>query len=171
MCIIGRVWAQLMRDALAHALTQRTAVHLAIPEDIQQAMLQPEQQLQAQGLLPALRALHATPASGEAIRQAVEFLTKRKRARMLIAIGHLAVEEGPQITALAEQLNAPMVTRLDAKGTVDESHPLCLGVVGVHGNPGLEVSRDIVESADIIISCGVEDQMLVCPEPHLQQTH
>lgn len=28
-----------------------------------------------------------------------------------------------------------VVTRLDAKGAIDESHPLALGVVGVHGKP------------------------------------
>jgi len=153
---------QLMRDALAHAMTQRTAVHLAVPEDIQKALLQPEQQLPASGLVPALRAMHAGPASEEEVASAAALLGQRRahRARMLLAVGHLAVGLGPQVTALAEALNAPMVTRLDAKGIVDEGHPLCLGVVGVHGNPGLEVTRDLVESADLIISCGVEDQML-----------
>lgn len=157
-----------MRDALAHALTQRTAVHLAVPEDIQKAMLQPEQLLPAVGLVPALRAMHAGAAPEDALRAAVAFLQQRRarRARMLLAVGHLAVGVGPAVLALAEALNAPVVTRLDAKGVVDEGHPLSLGVVGVHGNPGLEVTRDLVESADVIISCGVEDQMLVRRAPH-----
>ena len=38
-------------------------------------------------------------------------------------------------TALLQPPYSKVVTRLDAKGAIDESHPLALGVVGVHGKP------------------------------------
>ena len=36
---------------------------------------------------------------------------------------------------LLQPPSSKVVTRLDAKGAIDESHPLALGVVGVHGKP------------------------------------
>uniref|UniRef100_A0A061SDN4 Acetolactate synthase n=1 Tax=Tetraselmis sp. GSL018 TaxID=582737 RepID=A0A061SDN4_9CHLO len=150
---------QLMRDALAYAVSQRTAVHLSIPEDIQGYVLAPEQQLPIKAMGDQIL-LRKSLSSEEALLETATYLTQRRRSRIIIGVGHLAVHVGSQVLALAERLNAPIVTRLDAKGAVDESHPLCLGVVGVHGNPGLEVSRDMIESADCIVSVGIEDQML-----------
>jgi acetolactate synthase-1/2/3 large subunit len=73
------------------------------------------------------------------------------------------------ILELAEALNAPVLTRLHAKGVVDESHPLAMGVIGVHGKPGLEAAALLVSSSDCVISIGVEDEsLLVCNLAGLQ---
>ena len=150
---------QLMRDALSHAITQRTAVHLAIPEDIQATMLSPEHHLNIRHFDMFQEVMHKVACSEESLARVVRFLREFAAMRIVVGVGHLAVGVGAEVTELAELLNAPIVTRLDAKGVIDESHPLCLGVVGIHGNPGLEVTRDILESADAVIAVGVEDQM------------
>jgi thiamine pyrophosphate-dependent acetolactate synthase large subunit-like protein len=76
---------------------------------------------------------------------------------------------GPAIMELAEALNAPVLTRLDAKGVVDELHPLSFGVVGVHGKPGMEVAASLISSSDRVICIGVDDEtLLVCNLAGLQ---
>jgi len=150
---------QLMRDALSYAITQRSTVHLSIPEDIQSSKLAPEHHVAIRHFDLFQQVLHSSSSSEEALGHVIRFLHEFEKMRIVVAVGHLAVGVGPEVTELAELLNAPIVTRLDAKGIIDESHPLCLGVVGIHGNPGLEVTRDILESADAVIAVGVEDQM------------
>jgi len=62
-----------------------------------------------------------------------------------------------------------VLTRLDAKGVVDESHPLVFGVVGVHGKSGLEKATQVIESAQLIISIGShDDTLLLCNRAGLQ---
>jgi Thiamine pyrophosphate enzyme, central domain len=70
---------------------------------------------------------------------------------------------GCAIMELAEALNAPVLTRLDAKGVVDELHPLAFGVVGVHGKPGMEIAASLISTSDQVICIGVDDEtLLVC---------
>ena len=42
------------------------------------------------------------------------------------------------VVRLAEYLHAPILTLMEAKGVVDELHPLALGVVGGGGAGGVE---------------------------------
>ena len=89
--------------------------------------------------------------------------------RIVIAAGLRAVGAGEAITRLAELLHAPVIYRLDAKGVVDESHPLSFGVVGVHGKPGLESAASIIQTSDLVLSMGVDDNtLLLCNNAGLQ---
>lgn len=73
------------------------------------------------------------------------------------------------IMELAQALNAPVLTRLHAKGAVDESHPLAFGVIGVHGKPGLECAATLISSCDRVVSIGVDDEsLLICNLAGLQ---
>jgi len=94
---------------------------------------------------------------------------ERGSGRVVIALGHRAVGCGEEILQLAERVGAPVLTRLDAKGVVDESHPLVFGVVGVHGKSGLEKATQVIESAQLIISIGShDDTLLLCNRAGLQ---
>jgi len=148
-----------MRDALGFAVSRRTCVHLAFPEDIQEHELDENHQVLLES---TIHPLLATPPAQTCVKQTADYLSAQaaSKSRILIAVGHLAVAAGAEITALAEAINAPIFTRLDAKGVIDESHPLCIGVAGVHGSPGVAVTRDMIESSDCVISIGVEDQMM-----------
>eukprot|EP00958_Prasinococcus_capsulatus_P015071 scaffold1594_cov401-Prasinococcus_capsulatus_cf.AAC.54 len=75
--------------------------------------------------------------------------------RVVIVVGHLAIGAGNSIVELAEALDCPIVEMLDAKGIVDEGHPLVLGVTGIFGNPGLEAPRAAIFTADMVIAFGV----------------
>ena len=57
----------------------------------------------------------------------------------------------------------------DNEGALDETHPLAFGVVGVHGKPGLEHAAALVETAELVLSFGIDDQtLLICNKAGLQ---
>jgi len=158
----------MLRNAIAVATREKTAAHLAIPVDIQAKTLR---------LSPVRRQLgHVAhldyQSSDTRIHKAAKALAD-PALRVVIAIGHHSATEladstplnlrnpyAPQdaYTRLAETLNAPIVVQLDAKGVVDESHPLYYGVLGIFGNPGLDAARSLVHAADIVLLFGVDRQ-------------
>ena len=77
----------------------------------------------------------------------------REARRPLLYVGHGAVisDAGKAITALAEKLRAPLVTTLLGKGAVDETHPLHLGMMGMHGTA---YANKAVVGCDLIMSIG-----------------
>jgi thiamine pyrophosphate-dependent acetolactate synthase large subunit-like protein len=165
----------LLRDAVATALSRRTCAHLAIPVDIQAAP--------SPLALKYFCASHANlgllnhPVDHDQITKVAEMLVgppEERPPRNVIAVGLKAVyqkngEVSRAILDLAEALNAPVLTRLDAKGVVDERHPLALGVIGVHGKPGMEKAAALISTSDRIISIGVADEtLLLCNSAGLQ---
>ena len=72
---------------------------------------------------------------------------------------------------LAELTSCPIVTRLDAKGSVDESHPLCIGCVGVHGKPGLHAAARIIDASTLIVAFGVVDLYAVSDAQYKSNAH
>merc|ERR1719301_288114 len=68
--------------------------------------------------------------------------------RVFIGVGQRCVNDGAMILKLAERIRAPILTRLSAKGSCDESHPLVFGVVGVHGKFGMDVAADLIETSE-----------------------
>lgn len=164
----------LLRDAVATALTRRTCAHLAIPVDIQAA----SSPLPLKHFCASHAALQVRPPDIDthqldATAASLVGTPDARKPRNIIAVGLRAAYGGSAmsnaILELAEALNAPVLTRLHAKGVVDESHPLSMGVIGVHGKPGLEAAALLVSSSDCVISIGVEDEsLLVCNLAGLQ---
>jgi thiamine pyrophosphate-dependent acetolactate synthase large subunit-like protein len=170
----------LLRDAVATALSRRTCVHLAIPVDIQAAAS--PLKLKHFCASHANVGLRPPRVDAEYVHQAAATLVgvpEERKPRNVIAVGLRARCHGiggdvhPDISKaileLAEALNAPVLTRLHAKGIVDESHPLSFGVIGVHGKPGLEKAAALISTSDRILSIGVEDEtLLLCNAAGLQ---
>ena len=71
----------------------------------------------------------------------------------MLYVGHGAVISGAgkAITALAEKLRAPVVNTLLGKGAVDETHPLHLGMLGMHGTA---YANKAVADCDLIMAIG-----------------
>ncbi|CAJ1389781.1 unnamed protein product [Effrenium voratum] len=160
----------LLRDAVAKALTLRTCVHLAVPVDVQAA--DSPVPLKPFCAADARDELTLADSHSYLIRNVASELSAavdRGSGRVVIAVGHRAVDAGEEILQLAERLSAPVLTRLDAKGCVDESHPLAFGVIGVHGKSGLEKATRIIETAQLVISIGNhDDTLLLCNRAGLQ---
>lgn len=169
----------LLRDAVATALTRRTCVHLAIPVDIQAA----PSPLPLKDFCASHAELRLTQSSCaldssllDATAQTLVGAAGTPSPRNILAVGLRAVPTDNKaadmskiILDLAEALNAPVLTRLHAKGVVDERHPLSFGVIGVHGKPGLRRAASLISTADCVISIGVEDEtLLACNMAGLQ---
>ncbi|MBW2267563.1 MAG: biosynthetic-type acetolactate synthase large subunit [Deltaproteobacteria bacterium] len=92
-----------------------------------------------------------TRAEPEQLVEAARLLSEAKRP--LLYVGHGAVISGAAkaITTLAEKLRAPVVTTLLGKGAVDETHPLHLGMLGMHGTA---YANKAVVACDLIMSIG-----------------
>ena len=166
----------LLRDAVSTALSHRTCAHLAIPADIQAAPAPiPLRRFCA---AYAEKRIHTRVIDPQVLDESAKTLTlagtpEKPPPRTIIAVGlRAACYEDPNesdmsmsqvLLELAEALNAPILTRLHAKGVVDEFHPLALGVVGVHGKPGLEAAASLISTSDQVLCIGVEDEtLLVC---------
>jgi thiamine pyrophosphate-dependent acetolactate synthase large subunit-like protein len=108
----------------------------------------------------------------ELIEAAATDLVGEKPQKNVIVVGLRSCygkENGAAITSLAEALNAPILTRLDAKGVVNEHHPLSFGVVGVHGKVGLQSAAALISSCDRVICIGVDEEtLMVCNVAGLQ---
>ena len=155
----------VMRDAVAIALTQRVCVHVAVPVDIQGMEIQAPQHLcsaQPEEIRQRTEGQHGDPALIEKLAT----LLSSPEQNVVIAVGLDARSSGKEILALAEAIDAPIVTRLDAKGAVDEGHPLSMGVVGVHGTPGLSDAAGIIESSTLVLALGVLDLTVLLCDPN-----
>ena len=71
----------------------------------------------------------------------------------LLLIGHGAIisNASDDVLKLAELLNAPVVTTKLGKGVIPETHPLALGMLGMHGTV---VANRAVAGCDLIFSIG-----------------
>ena len=75
----------------------------------------------------------ASRGDAQRIAEAARLLREARRPVLYVGQGAVISDAGKAITALAEKLRAPLVTTLLGKGAVDETHPLHLGMLGMHG--------------------------------------
>mmetsp|Transcript_1632 Transcript_1632/g.5008 ORF Transcript_1632/g.5008 Transcript_1632/m.5008 type:complete len:763 (-) Transcript_1632:58-2346(-) len=166
----AEAFVPLLRNGVAKAITTHCCVHLAVPVDVQAASCPvPYMPLASVETLHQMRALCADASQLNAVASELHEATKSGQGKVLIAVGNRCVAAGPEILKLAERLHSPILTRLDAKGCCDESHPLVWGVMGVHGKPGLEASARLIESCELVLAFGVHDySVLLCNQAGLQ---
>jgi acetolactate synthase-1/2/3 large subunit len=91
---------------------------------------------------------HGDPA---AIRQAAEILTSSRRPVLYVGHGAVISNAGKAVVRLAEKLRAPIVNTLLGKGAADETHPLHLGMLGMHGTA---YANKAVGACDCIMAIG-----------------
>jgi acetolactate synthase-1/2/3 large subunit len=85
------------------------------------------------------------------IAEAARLLREAKRPLLYVGHGAVISGAGKALTALAEKLRAPVVNTLLGKGAVDETHPLHLGMMGMHGTA---YANKAVVGCDLIMSIG-----------------
>jgi acetolactate synthase-1/2/3 large subunit len=96
---------------------------------------------------------YVIPGRGEsaAIAEAARMLSEARRPMLLVGHGAVISGAGKAVTTLAEKLRAPVVTTLLGKGAVDETHPLHLGMLGMHGTAYANLAT---QDCDVIMSIG-----------------
>lgn len=138
--------AELMSLACKTAIVQRDVAHLIFPDDVQTLEAAPGSEAShPEGRTGDQR---ITP-SDESIEAAVSLIGEHSRP--IIIVGYGARDNMAEITALAEQLNAPVLTTFKAKGQLADSHPLAAGVLGRSGTP---IASWFMNECDLILAFG-----------------
>ena len=96
---------------------------------------------------------YRVPGRGDpaAIAAAAEHLKASRRPLLYVGHGAVIADAGKAVITLAEKLRAPMVNTLLGKGAADETHPLHLGMLGMHGTA---YANKAVVDCDLIMSIG-----------------
>ncbi len=78
----------------------------------------------------------------------------RNAKRPVILAGHGVMESGAmeQVRTLAERAQIPVSLTLLGIGGFPASHPLCLGMMGMHGESWV---NNAIQEADLLIACGM----------------
>ncbi len=89
---------------------------------------------------------------GKQIREAAKLIREARRPVLYLGGGAIRAEAGPELAELVELAQIPFVTTLMGRGIVPDSHPLHLGMPGMHGSVAAVTS---LQKADLIIALGV----------------
>lgn len=137
----------IMHRAFNAMLTGRPGpVHIEVPMDIQAEAADVELH-DLERRLPIGR-LHPDP---DAIEAAARVIHGAQRPVIAIGGGVISSEAGSELQALAEALNAPVVTTWQGKSGFPEDHRLFGGAVG---QTGTTAGNGIAADADVLISVG-----------------
>lgn len=143
----------MVRQAFRSATSGRPApVHLQLPGHLAEILELEEGELDVLGedelaVVPSFRPL-ADPA---AITAAARLLEQAERPLIVAGGGVRWSQAGPQVTALAERLQIPIVTSMNAKDVVVGDHPLLAGVAGTYSRES--ANRAMLE-ADLLFFVG-----------------
>jgi acetolactate synthase-1/2/3 large subunit len=126
------------------------AVHLAFPFDTQKGTVSPDD-IWADPRHTSFPALPAAP-DPQAIAEAAKALSSAKRAVAICGGGVVIAGAMDPLLRLAGALDMPVATTVSGQGSIAETDPLAVGVVGSNG--GVPATRAVVEDADLILFIG-----------------
>jgi acetolactate synthase-1/2/3 large subunit len=150
----------LITDADEIPATVREAFHIArsgrpgpvlidLPKDVQIAkteFIYPEDP----GDLPNERPFEE-PLDGD-IQAALTMIQESHRPLILAGHGITLSGAEAELVAFAEKARIPIALTLLGKGTVPERHPLCLGMMGMHGEAHVNMA---IQEADLLLALGM----------------
>ena len=85
------------------------------------------------------------------IREAAKLILASERPVLYVGGGILKARAAEALRELAELTQIHVVTTLMARGAFPDSHPLCLGMPGMHGNA---TAITAMQKADLLIALG-----------------
>ncbi|GAB2834173.1 acetolactate synthase large subunit [Actinoallomurus bryophytorum] len=103
------------------------------------------QPMQLPGYRPAIRP-HA-----KQVREAARLLTAARRPVLYVGGGVIKARAAEELRTLAELTGAPVVTTLMARGALPDSHPLHMGMPGMHGTVG---AVGALQRSDLLVALG-----------------
>ena len=142
--------AAVMHEAFHIARTGRPGpVLVDIPKDVQiqtTEFVYPTEPVTLPGYQP--------PRAGrpDQIDAALKLILESKRPLILAGHGVSMARANRELAQLCERAQIPVALTLLGKGAISEHHPLCLGMMGMHG--GAEVNHAI-QQADLLIALGM----------------
>nr|WP_262391642.1 biosynthetic-type acetolactate synthase large subunit [Nocardiopsis sp. CNR-923] len=97
--------------------------------------------------LPGYRPV--TKPHGKQVREAARMISEAKRPVLYVGGGVLRAGASAELRVLAELTGVPVVTTLMARGVFPDSHPLCVGMPGMHGDVA---AVGALQKADLIVA-------------------
>ena len=96
---------------------------------------------------------YTVPGEGDpdAVAEMARLFAQSKKPLLLVGHGAVIANAGPAVKKLAEKLQAPVTNTLLGKGAFSETHPLSMGMLGMHGTA--YANKAVVE-CDLICSIG-----------------
>lgn len=119
-----------------------------IPRDVSQELCEPD--FDEDPVVPGYRPV--VDGNPSQITDAAEALSAAERPIVYAGGGILSSGATPELTALAERTGIPVALTLMGKGAMDETHPRCLGMFGMHGSA---FANWAINRADVILAVGV----------------
>ena len=126
------------------------AAHIGLPYDLQKQPANPADiWAQAEhGRAPAWR---VAPDASQVAKLADAL--GRSRSPVFVCGGGVVISGAMDVLdRVATLLNAPVCTTISGQGSLAETHPLCVGVVGSNG--GVPETRDVLAQADCVVFIG-----------------
>ncbi len=85
------------------------------------------------------------------INQALKLIRQARRPLLYVGGGAIASNAHPELRKLAELFQIPVTTTLMGKGAFEETHPLAVGMLGMHGTA---YANFAVSECDLLIAVG-----------------
>jgi acetolactate synthase-1/2/3 large subunit len=126
------------------------AAHIALPFDIQKGPVD-RSDLWGDASLGGFPARRIAP-DLFLIERAAKLLHDASRPLFICGGGVVIAGAEQELLDLSERLSAPVATTISGKGSINEEHPLAVGVVGSNG--GTQETRAVVDQADVVIFVG-----------------
>src|SRR5262245_44876554 len=141
----GSDHAELTTLALKHAVLERKVAHLGLPDEVQVLPAADETRSGPSGRVPDL----AISPPADAAAAARDLIAGARRP--VVIVGHGARFDMDAVIALAEALDAAVLTTFKAKGLISDHHPLGCGVLGRSGTP---VASWLMNESDLVVVFG-----------------
>lgn len=138
----------IIHEAFHIALTGRPGpVLIDIPKDVLQAATSWTEPTLA-GIPGYKPTTHGHP---KQIKAAIDLIESAERPVLYVGGGVIRAGASAELVEFAESVNAPVVTTLMARGAMPDTHPLALGMPGMHGR---YVATTAMQNADVLVSLG-----------------
>jgi acetolactate synthase-1/2/3 large subunit len=163
--------AETIREAFYIARTGRPGpVLIDVPKDVQNAKTEfnyPTEPINLPGYHPPEKA------SAEEVATALELINSAERPVILAGHGILMSHAMEPVLTLMEKASIPASSTLLGIGAIPASHPLNLGMMGMHGTA---CANHSIQEADLLIACGMrfDDRVtgkLATYSPHSKKIH
>ena len=150
----------LVTDVRDLAYTMKEAFHIArtgrpgpvlvdVPKDVQNAeteFIYPEAEIVLPGYHPP------SSAREHEVEAALQLIVEAERPIILAGHGIMMSGAMGEVRELAERAQIPVTLTLLGKGALPEDHPLCIGMMGMHGEA---CSNLAIQEADLLIALGM----------------
>ncbi len=118
-----------------------------VPRDVQQELAEFDYMEVPQGYSD-----HLSPETRANLAEAVQFIDQAKRPLIIAGHGVLASNAWAELVELSEKTQIPVVNTLLGLSSFPRSHPLSLGMLGMHGMYWANIA---VDRADLILGLGM----------------